>query len=82
MDDGGKSGEKNMYLNTQQFDVEHQQILLNKLQEMGLNATLNKDKTYYRIRFLTSSIEDLKNMLRNKIIPSMQYKLGYNPVET
>ena len=82
MDDGGSSGKKNIYLNTQQFNVEHQQILLKKLQEMGLKATLNRDKAYYRIRFLASSMEDLRNMLRNKIIPSMQYKLGYNPVET
>lgn len=82
MDDGGRSGEKNIYLNTQQFSVKHQQILLKKLQEMGLEATLNKDKTYYRIRFRTSSVEDLRSMLRSKIIPSMQYKLGYNPVET
>ena len=73
--------QKNMLIG-KQFNIEHQWILLKKLQEIGLMATLNKDKMYYRIRFRASCIEDLKSMIYNNIIPSMRYKLGYNPVET
>ena len=82
MDDGSKCGNSNFYLNTQQFSEKHQIKLLNCLRKFGLQANLNKDKKYYRIRFLSSSINKLKELLKNNIIPSMIYKLGYNPVET
>ena len=82
MDDGSKSGDPNFYLNTQQFNQAEQLKLLKLLEKLNLNATLNKDKSYYRIRFISSSISKLKELLKEKLIPSMQYKLGYNPVET
>jgi hypothetical protein len=82
MDDGSKCGKSNFYLNTQQFDQCDQLKLLACLKKFGLIANLNKDKDYYRIRFLSSSISALKELLKNQIIPSMRYKLGYNPVET
>ena len=82
MDDGGRSGDTNFYLNTQQFNLRDQRFLVSKLGQMGLEANLNRDKSYYRIRFFSSSLERLKKILGDKIIPSMQYKLGYNPVET
>lgn len=82
MDDGGRSGKSNLYLNTQRFSVEDQKRLIEKLETLGLQARLNKDKQYYRIRFLSRSIPRLKELIRDRVIPSMQYKLGYNPVET
>ena len=82
MDDGSRCGEENVYLNTQQFSKEDQEKLLESLREIGLEGTLNKDKQYYRIRFKTSSISKLFGIIENNIIPSMKYKLGYDPVET
>ena len=76
MDDGSKCGNSNFYLNTQQFNKNHQIKLLNYLEKIGLRANLNKDKNYYRIRFFTSSINKLKELLRENLIPSMYYKIG------
>jgi len=76
MDDGSKCGKSNFYLNTQQFSIEYQTKLLDCLEKFGLKANLNKDKIYYRIRFLSSSINKLKELLRENLIPSMYYKIG------
>lgn len=76
MDDGSKCGKSNFYLNTQQFSKSDQIKLLNCLTKLGLKATLNKDKNYFRIRFLSSSINALKDLLRDNLIPSMYYKIG------
>ncbi|MDD2934879.1 MAG: hypothetical protein PHX25_00190 [Candidatus Pacebacteria bacterium] len=82
MDDGSKSRKNDVYLNTQQFSMKEQKILLHSLRKMGLKARLNKDKKYYRIRFLKESIEKLNSIIEPHIIPSMKYKLSYDPVET
>ena len=82
MDDGSMCSKSDVYLNTQQFSVKDQKILLKKIKALGLEAKLNKDKEYYRIRFLSSSIPQLRITLKDILIPSMYYKLGYNPVET
>ena len=76
MDDGSKCGNSNFYLNTQQFNKDHQIKLLNYLEKIGLKANLNKDKNYYRIRFLSSSSNKLKELLKENLIPSMYYKIG------
>jgi len=82
MDDGSMCRESDVYLNTQQFKSASQQALVEKLGALGLQVTLNKDKQYHRIRFLKSSVPVLKNIISAHVIPSMQYKLGYDPVET
>lgn len=82
MDDGSKCGNSNFYLNTQQFNKEYQIRLLSILDKLGLKAKLNRDKNYYRIRFISSSIPRLKELISKNLILSMYYKLGYNPVET
>jgi hypothetical protein len=82
MDDGSMCRESDVYLNTQQFDLFSQGVLVEKLRQVGLHTTLNKDKQYQRIRFLKSSIPLLKEIISPHIIPSMKYKLGYDPVET
>lgn len=82
MDDGSKSRKYDVYLNTQQFSMKEQRILLYSLRKMGLKARLNKDKKYYRIRFLKKSIPKLNQIIKPYIIESMKYKLSYDPVET
>jgi hypothetical protein len=82
MDDGSRCRESDVYLNTQQFDTQSQLILLNALYELGVEATLNKDKQYSRIRFAKKSILALHTLVRPHIIPSMKYKIGLESVET
>ena len=82
MDDGSKSRKSDVYLNTQQFSYLDQKRLLHLLRQMGLKARLNRDKSYYRIRFLKESIPGLNRIIDEYIIPSMRYKLSYDPVET
>lgn len=82
MDDGSKCGKDNIYLNTQQFDITDQQKLILALSTFGLKATLQKDKIYYRLRFLKESVYQLQNLIEECVIPSMRYKLSYDPVET
>lgn len=74
MDDGSKS-RSSIYLNTQKYDLNDQLMLLKKLKEMGISATLNKDKIYQRIRISTKSIQKIKNMVLPYILPEFLYKL-------
>jgi hypothetical protein len=82
MDDGSRCRESDVYLNTQQFDTASQLILIQALKKLGLESTLNKDKQYFRIRFLKKSIPKLFALIEKTIIPSMQYKIGLESVET
>lgn len=82
MDDGSRCRESDVYLNTQQFDTKSQLILIQALKKLGLDATLNKDKEYQRIRFLKKSIPRLFALVKPHIIPSMYYKIGLESVET
>ena len=83
MDDGSNCGNKNFYLNTQQFNLEDQnRMRASLLRGFDLKTKLNKDKIYWRIRFLQSSVPKLMNLIDKYIIPTMRYKLSYNPVET
>ena len=76
MDDGSRSKD-NVYLNTQQFSFRDQRRLLHKLRQLGLKARMNKDKKYYRIRFLKESVPKLKELIAPFVIESMRYKLNY-----
>jgi hypothetical protein len=75
MDDGSKSRDRDIYLNTQQFSINDQKKLLGHLRKMGIRARLNKDKKYYRIRILKESINDFMKIISSHIISSMSYKL-------
>jgi len=75
MDDGSKCRSVDVYLNTQQFSINDQKKLIMALDKLDLKTKLNKDKIYYRLRFLKSSLPKLKELLKDKIIPSMQYKI-------
>ncbi len=77
MDDGSKCGNSNFYLNTQQYSLDDQRKLINKLENLGLKARLNKDKKYWRIRFLSESLSEFKRLIGDEIILSMKYKIGY-----
>lgn len=76
MDDGSKCRSSDVYLNTQQFDYSDQKKLITKLSELGLEARLNKDKQYYRIRFLKSSVPKLFRTIQPHMTESMSYKLS------
>ena len=79
MDDGSMCRKSDVYLNTQQFGLSDQNLLLGLLREMGLEASLNRDKQYHRIRFLKSSVPILKKLITIHVVPSMRYKLGLTP---
>ena len=82
MDDGSKTNKNDVYLNTQQFSLADQKRLLFLLRQINLKARLNRDKKYWRIRFLKESVGDLNKMIKPHVIPSMAYKLSDDPVET
>ena len=82
MDDGSRCSAENVYLNTQEFCPEDQEKCRGMLLHLGIETTLNRDKEYSRVRIRTSSIPKLFEIVTEHIIPSMRYKLGYNPVET
>lgn len=75
MDDGSRSRDSDIYLNTQQFSISDQKKLMTILRKIGVNSRVNKDKKYYRIRILKESISDFMKIISPHIIPSMQYKL-------
>lgn len=75
MDDGSKCRDHDIYLNTQQFSINDQKILLFKLRSIGIEARLNKDKKYHRIRILKTSIKKFMDIITPHIFKSMQYKL-------
>lgn len=75
MDDGSTTSKGDVYINTQQFSLKDQRKLLHILRQFDLRARLNKDKQYYRIRFLKESIPTLKKIIKKHIIPSMEYKI-------
>ena len=83
MDDGSKSRDRDIYLNTQQFRTEDQErcrrILL---ADFGIESRMNRDKQYWRLRLIKSSLPVLWKLITPYVIPVMRYKLGYNPVET
>lgn len=79
MDDGSKSRDSDIYLNTQQFFLTDQKILLKCLRDLGITARLNKDKKYHRIRILKESIANFMKIIDPYIIPSMRYKLVMTP---
>ena len=75
MDDGCRSRSA-VYLNTQQFDWHSQQRLLRILHEQwGIEAALNRDKTYHRIRVSVSGTERLRELIEPFLLPGLRYKL-------
>jgi hypothetical protein len=74
MDDGCKS-HRALYLNTQQFSVEHQLRLVAMLKEQcGIDATLNRDKHYFRLRIAVASVSRFKAIIEPYLLEQFVYK--------
>jgi recombination protein RecA len=75
MDDGCKS-RRSVYLNTQQFDLGSQMRMLDMLLEQWkLDATLNRDKSYHRIRIAVASVQRFRSIVEPHIRQELRYKL-------
>jgi recombination protein RecA len=75
MDDGCRSRNA-VYLNTQQFDIGSQQLLIRMLgEQFGVDGTLNRDKTYHRIRISVKGTRRLTRIIERLLLPELRYKL-------
>ena len=75
MDDGSRC-DTDIYLNSQQFTQEEQEklvLLLSK--QYAIQASLNKDKEYKRIRIKKDSVQKFMDLISFYVIPTMKYKL-------
>jgi len=74
MDDGSKSY-RALYLNTQQFELDDQGRLLSMLKDQwNIRGTLNRDKTYHRIRIAVESVERFRRLVEPLVLPNLRYK--------
>ena len=77
MDDGCRSRNA-VYLNTQQFDLSSQQCLLHQLYDQwGIEGTLNRDKSYHRIRISVAGTVRLASVIDEFLLPDLRYKLPH-----
>jgi recombination protein RecA len=75
MDDGCRS-RSSVYLNTQQYDDTSQATLLRLLrEEWGIEAALNRDKIYRRIRVTVDGTRRLVRIIEPYVLPNLRYKL-------
>ena len=75
MDDGCRS-RSSVYLNTQQFDMASQRRLVRLLREQcGVEATLNRDKAYHRIRLSVIGTQRFAKLVEAHVLPELRYKL-------
>lgn len=75
MDDGSKT-RSSIYLNTQQFSKEEQNLLQEMLKKQwGIETTLNKDKQYFRIRIRFNSVKRFVDLIKPYLLPEFYYKL-------
>ena len=77
MDDGSKSY-RALYLNTQKFDRCSQERLVKLLKrQWDIQASLNRDKQYYRIRISVHSIPRFKAIVQPYLLSQFKYKLPF-----
>ncbi|OGE25921.1 hypothetical protein A3C26_03805 [Candidatus Daviesbacteria bacterium RIFCSPHIGHO2_02_FULL_39_12] len=75
MDDGSKTY-SSVYLNTQQFNLDEQIQLIGILKnQFGIEASLNKDKIYYRIRVRSQSIKKFIKLVEPFVLKEFRYKI-------
>jgi LAGLIDADG DNA endonuclease family len=75
MDDGCRSRNA-VYLNTQQYDDVSQWTLLRLLRDQwGIDGTLNRDKSYYRVRVSVGGTKKLARLIEPHLLPELRYKL-------
>lgn len=84
MDDGGRRNDSyGMFLNTLSFSRKEQEILQTCLQKnFSLETRLHWIQDGYRIYIPASEAKRFSGVIYPYLIPSMQYKLPYNPVTT
>ena len=74
MDDGSRS-RRAVYLNTQQFSREEQHRLLRMLREQwDLTGSLNRDKSYFRIRISVESTKRFREIIDPHMLSELRYK--------
>src|SRR5438093_274854 len=75
MDDGSRSRSA-VYLNTQQFGHDCQFLLLGLLdRQWGIRGSLNRDKSYRRIRLSVCGTKRLVEIIDSHLLPEFRYKL-------
>ena len=75
MDDGSQCRASDVYLNTQQFAEQDQMRLIQLLSGMGIESRMNRDKIYWRLRIIKSSLPRFRGLIQDYIIPEMRYKI-------
>jgi len=76
MDDGSRDSNQ-LRINSQSFSEEENHFLASVLRaKLGIEASINRDKTQFRLRIAQSSMPRLVKMVRPHFIPSMLYKLS------
>ena len=79
MDDGQIKSKKHraLLINSQCFSKNDLKLLQDALKnKFGIETTLKKEKTGYRIYLLSKTIHKFLAVIKPYIIPSMEYKLG------
>jgi hypothetical protein len=75
MDDGSRSRSA-VYLNTQAFDIRSQERLLGLLRDQwGIRGTLNRDRTYKRIRISVEGTRRFVKIIEPLLLLEFRYKL-------
>lgn len=75
MDDGTHDG-KQLRINSQSFSKEENETLASVLEAtLGIRATINRDKNYFRLRIRDESIPLVRKLIVEHGIPSMHYKI-------
>lgn len=84
MDDGGRRNDcYGVFLNTLSFTKKENDILRNCLKKnFSINCRLHWIKDGYRLYVPSKDIKKFCGLIYPYIIPSMRYKLPYNPVTT
>lgn len=79
MDDGTNElgTSKCVKINSQSFDCKEHKIICHILKKkFNLDANVNKDRQYFRIRFYQKSMPRLIKIVKPYILPSMLYKFS------
>ena len=79
MDDGtNELGSSHcLKINSQSFSYQEHEFLCDLLRKkFGLEANINKDRKYFRIRFYQRNMDNLIHITKPYILPSMTYKLS------
>jgi len=84
MDDGGRRNDcYGLFLNTLAFSkIEHELLQKCLRKNFSLDSRLHWIQDGYRIYIPSASVQRFCEIVYPYIIPSMQYKLSYNPVTT